>query len=516
MRRRDLLLFAGAALAGTPARADIEKVLRVRINSDIRSTNPAGNRDQNTDVVLLHCVEGLVAFRENTEVGPLLAERIETSEDGTVYTFHLRPGITFHNGAKLTAAEVLWSWHHYLDPATQWRGRPDFDGNGATKILSITAPDPQTIVFTLDQPSALFLVNMARTDYGGSAILHPDSVDPDGKWISPIGTGPFKLGRWQPGQSIELVRFDGYQSLPGAPDGYTGGKHAQVSRVLISVIPDTNAASAALRSGAEDIIWPVGAAIYPDLKSAPGVTSDVSPIMDLYAVLLQTRDPLLKDVRIRQALAMTLDIAGIADGATNGLAKGNPSIIAASSPFHTDVQRHGVATDLQAATRLLKQAGYNGETITLLTNTQYPAMNDCAVLVQAMATQVGLNLKLEVLDWATQLSRYTAGQYQAMCFGYSARLDPSQMFDTLMGPKATQPRKVWDDPEAQALLLQSMREGDHAKRQALFDELHRRATAAMPLIPLYNSVDVSAMRAGVHGYKGWPAGNPRFWNVTPA
>jgi peptide/nickel transport system substrate-binding protein len=519
MRRRHLMGLAAASGLGATLQARAAEalpVLRVRLNADIRSTNPTGNRDQNTDVVLLHCIEGLVAFRENAEVGPLLAEQVEISADGKIYTFHLRQAVSFQNGAKLTAAEVVWSWHRYLDPATQWRGLPDFDGHGSTRILSVAATDPQTVVFTLDQPSALFLVNMARPDYGGSAILHPDSVGADGTWIAPIGTGPFRLGQWRPGQSIELVRFDGYQSLPGPRDGYTGGKQVQVSHVLISIVPDDTAASAALRSGAMDVIWPVGTAIYPDLKTAAGVTTEVTPIMDLYAILLQTRDPLLQDVRIRRALAMALDVPAIVDGATQGLASANVSIVASTSPFYSDVQKQGLKTDPEQAAQLLHAAGYRGDEIVLLSNSQYPIMNDAAVLVQAMAAQIGLNLRIETLDWATQLDRYTNGHYQAMSFGYSARLDPSQMFDTLMGPKATQPRKVWDDPAAQALLVQSMRVADHAKRQALFDELHRRAIDAMPLIPLFNNSEISATRASVRGYKGWPAGNPRFWGVSPA
>ena len=113
------------------------QTLRIQINSDIRSTDPGGNRDDNTDNVLLHVVEGLVALREDTSVGPMLASRIDTSADGLTYTFTLRDGVKFHNGASLAADEVVWSWQRYLKPTSGWRCLSEFDGKGMTKVLSI-------------------------------------------------------------------------------------------------------------------------------------------------------------------------------------------------------------------------------------------------------------------------------------------------------------------------------------------------------------------------------------------
>ena len=128
--------FAGAAHAAT------DTVLRVQLNADIRSTDPGVNRDGNTDAVVMHMVEGLVALREDTSIGPLLADKVTPSKDGKTYTFRLRDGVHFHNGATLTSAEVVWTWKRYLTPATQWRCLPDFDGHGIAKILSVEAIDP--------------------------------------------------------------------------------------------------------------------------------------------------------------------------------------------------------------------------------------------------------------------------------------------------------------------------------------------------------------------------------------
>lgn len=104
------------ALAAAGAHATEPSRIQVGINGDIRSTDPGVNRDENTDAVVMHVVEGLVAYREDATVGPMLAESISVSDDGRSYRFKLRDGVRFHNGAPLTAAEVLWTWHRYLIP----------------------------------------------------------------------------------------------------------------------------------------------------------------------------------------------------------------------------------------------------------------------------------------------------------------------------------------------------------------------------------------------------------------
>src|ERR1700756_5995492 len=102
MHLKAILLGAVACAAVLPnAQA---QVLRSRLNADIRSTDPGTNRDENTDAVLLHVVEGLVAYREDLSIGPLLAESYEVAADGLTYSFHLRAGVKFHNGANMTSA----------------------------------------------------------------------------------------------------------------------------------------------------------------------------------------------------------------------------------------------------------------------------------------------------------------------------------------------------------------------------------------------------------------------------
>lgn len=508
-----LALAVAAPILVAPALAQPQGTVRVRLNADIRSIDPGVNRDANTDGVVLHMVEGLVAFTDASDVAPLLADSVAVDEAGTQYTFTLRQGVRFHNGATLTSAEVLWSWKRYLDPATQWRCLPDFDGRGIAKITDIAAPNASTVVFTLEKPTALFLATMARADCGMSAILHPDSLGADGKLATPIGTGPFRLGEWRRGQFIELNRFEEYTARSEPRTGYTGNKTPEVARARFVIIPDSAAAKAALLSGAIDVLTDVSNSDVAELRRRADIRVDSVPAMGLNGFLIQTRDPIMQDVRMRRALALSLDLPEIVRAVSEGLSQPNPSAIPLPSAFHSAVQKEGYQRNLAEARRLLREAGYNGQRLKMITNRRYTSVFDASVLAQAMAAEAGINIDLEVLDWATQLDRYVKGDYQLMSFTYSARLDPSLSFEMLTGPKDRQPRKVYDEAAVHPLLAQSMTTTDRAARQELFDRMHRMMIAHVPLIVLLNGTEVSAVRANVDGYANWAAGQPRLWGV---
>jgi peptide/nickel transport system substrate-binding protein len=503
-----LALFAAAAL---PASA--QEALRVRLNADIRSTDPGVNRDGNTDMVMTHLVEGLVAYREDTSIGPMLAEKVDVAADGLAYTFTLRDGVTFHNGEKLTSADVKFAWDRYLKKETNWRCLPEFDGRGVSKITAIETPDPRTIVFRIEKPATLFLASMARVDCGQSGIWHKASLDTEGKWKSPVGTGPYTLAEWRKGQFVDLAKFAGYAPRTGAPDGLTGGKKSGPERVRLTIIPDSSAAKAALVAGSIDMSPDVDENDARELKAKPGMKITSTPTLGAVGMLIQTKDGPFKEVRMRRALALSLDIPELIKAVAGDIPY-NPSPIPSASGFHGPAQKLGYRRDLAAAKKLLSDAGYKGETIKLLTNKRYNSMYETAVLVQAMAADAGLKIDFEVIDWATQLDRYTKGEYAAMTFAFSARYDATLSFDMFSGAKDKQPRKVWDNPEMQKLIDASGRTADAAKRQPMFDALHKQMIEDVPAIWLYNNAAIVATGPRVASFKGWITEQPRFWTVT--
>lgn len=507
--------IAAALMAALACTAQAQsQTINVALNADIRSLNPGVNRDDNTDTVVLHLVEGLVALREDGGVGPLLAEKVAMSADGLTYTFTLRKGVKFHNGAPLTAADVLWSWQRYMDPKTDWRCLSEFDGRSGLKVESVKAPNPGTVVMTLNRPNALFLDSLARTDCAMAGVLHKDSVNADGSFKAPIGTGPFKLGEWKRGEFVTVTRFDGYQSPPGAAkDGYTGAKRPLVDAVKFMVVPDPATTKAAMISGAVDVAELLDTDLL-EMAKQPKVEVKTTATGSKHVILFQTRDPLLANVKLRQAIAAALDIKQIVGVAASGLTRPNASVIHTTSPYHNDVQRQGYVYDAARAKKLLQEAGYKGERFKLITNKRAgrPSFN-IALIAQQMLQAVGMNVDIEVLEWATQLDRYNKGNYQMMVFSYSARLDPALSYEQFAGPKDKQPRKVWDNPEALALIDRASTVSAPAERGKLFDELHKRFIADVPMVMLYNNVDVNGNNRRLQGVTPWVASKPRLWEV---
>jgi peptide/nickel transport system substrate-binding protein len=517
MKYRNLLTMTAmtialAATTGTALAQD--KLMRVRLNADIRSTDPGVNRDANTDAVMLHIVEGLVGYRDDASVAPLLAKSVDISEDGKNYTFKLRDGLKFSNGEALTSADVLSSWQRYTDPKTAWRCLKDVTGSGVANVTNVAAPDASTVVFTLEKPTALFLTTLARTDCGGTGIFHKSSLDAEGKWVKPIGTGPFTLQEWRSGQYVQLAANPNYVSPGGERTGYVGDKTPKVDAVRFMIIPDDAAAKTAISSGDIDVLADVNNADIDEMTENGDIKVDKVATMGLTGLLFQTRDPLLKDVRIRQALLLSLDIPQITEALTNGQSAATVSVVPVPSPFYGKAQSEMPARNIEDAKKLLAEAGYNGQPIKWLATKHYPSLFDAAVLVQAMAQEAGINIEVETLDWATLLDRYTSGNYSAMSFTYSARLDPSLSFDMVSGNKDKSASKVWDNPEGMKLIAESASITDEAKRQAIFDKLEAMIRADLPIIPLYSGTRIGAVRSNVEGYKTWPVGNARMWGVS--
>jgi peptide/nickel transport system substrate-binding protein len=189
-------------------------------------------------------------------------------------------------------------------------------------------------------------------------------------------------------------------------------------------------------------------------------------------------------------------------------------VIPAASPYYTDVERQGYTPNIEEAKKLLAEAGYTSQPIKMLVNRKYQSVYDTAILAQALAQQAGINIELEVLDWGAQLDRYTSGDYQTMSFSYSARMDPALSYEMMSGPKDTQPRKVWENPEALKLIQDAMVTSDPKQRQAIFDKLHQMQIEDVPLIVTYNGAEIAAISDRIEGYQPWSASKPRLWNVA--
>ncbi|MGQ8632046.1 ABC transporter substrate-binding protein [Agrobacterium sp. DKPNP3] len=501
--------LASAALA-LPGLA-FANTLNVQITADIRSSQPGINRDAGTDSVMLNVVEGLVAAGEKGEIRPMLAKEWTVSDDGKVYTFTLRDGVKFHNGEPLNAADVQWSLEKLIrDP--EFNCKAFFDGSRDAKLETIEAKDDKTVVLTLDRPDAMFLNYMAQAQCGSTGIVHRSSFGDDGKWKTPIATGPFVFGEWKRGQGLTLKKFADYAPNGDMPDGYGGRKDVLVDEVKYVVVPDTATAVAGLRSGALDVLPYLPPAEAAKLKDEKDFTIVAAPHGGLITMLFQTADPLMSKVEMRQAVIAALDTPQIVNSVTYGLGVTNNSLVASGSLYHTAAQDKGYTYDPTAVQALLTNAGYKGEKIAILTNRRSAINYDTAIIAQAMLQSAGINAEIEVLEWASQLDRFNSGKFQIMAFNYSNRTDPALAYQTVVGSKAKKANAIWDDAEVSELVSRALQEADAAKRQPIFDDLHSRFLQQVPFVMLANGLDVGVSGPKVKGYRTWQ-GFARFWGV---
>jgi peptide/nickel transport system substrate-binding protein len=509
-------LLAGAAmLLALPAWAE-EPVqggtLTIRINSDLRATDGL-NRDANTDTILHHIFETLVGFRDDLSIGPALAEKWTVSDDGRTYTFTLREGATFHNGDPVKSSDVKWNWDRRVAAGEEWFCNPFFDGSQGLKVEAIETPDDRTVVFKINEPNALFLAQLANVQCNGW-IASPKNAGPDGAWKadSAIGSGSFKLKEWQKGQYVTLERYADYKPLSEKASGLAGDRTAYVDEVKFLIIPDTSAAETALFAGEIDVLPGLEASRVEEAKGS-GVQVKSTPGLSWTPILIQTTDPLMSDVRIRQAIAHAIDFKQLAEARTSGLSGFNPSGVAQASAYFDEDFLAWPEYDPAKAQALLAEAGYKGEPIKIQTNTRYQGMYENSVMVQAMLQAAGIKAELEVLDWAAQLDNYLAGKFQIQSFGYSARLDPAQLYGILIGDKEKAPTRQWQNDKAYALYLKSTQTSDFEERKAIFKQIHALMAKDVPILGLYYEPVTDAVVTGVEGYNVWPADKTRAWGV---
>lgn len=498
------------ALTGGAVAAPAADTVVVALNEDIRGADPRRERDGLTDPVHMHIIEGLVGIRDDLEVGPMLAEKWEVRDDGRTYVFTLRDGVPFHNGEKVTAEAVKWSWEYLTAADSLWRCKPVMTGQGPAKVEAVEAPDARTVVFRLDKPNAGFLYTMARPDCGSTPVFHPKSLNADGSWNKVIGTGPFTLADRRIGEFAEIRRFADYAARTDPPTGLVGSKRPLVDKVRFMVVSDDSTRQLALQSGDIDIAT-LQAQAAKELAANPKLDIVTAETTVWYALLLNQNDPLLKDKRLRQAIAAAIDRDAVAEAVTYGQSKGSNSPMPRLSRYYSAMQAGNTAAEPQRAKSLLKAAGYTGQPITITANKRFSLMYDDAVIIQSMLQAVGINATIEVVEWGLQLDRYVKGNYQSQSFGYSGRYEPLGAWDRIIGPESN---KIWKDPEAITLLKSAADTDDKAKIQQISDRLYRKFIDEVPAVGLYLVTVNFGVTKRIQGLKPSPIEYARLWNVT--
>ncbi|MEJ6396500.1 ABC transporter substrate-binding protein [Yoonia sp. 208BN28-4] len=368
-----LALFAGMAAAEGHS-------ITVAIQLEPPNLDPTGGAAQAIDSVLYSNVfEGLTRFMSDGSVVAGLAESWEISQDGTVYTFTLRDGVTFHDGSDMDAEDVKFS----LD-----RARAE-DSTNAQKglfagITDVEVVDPLTVAVTLEQPNGSFLFNMA---WGDAVIVAPETADSNA--TNPIGTGAFMFSDWVQGDRLEMVRNDNYW-----------GEAPALESATFRFISDPTAAFAAVM--AEDVDVFAG---FPAPENLPQFEAD--PRFQVLVgntegeTILSTNNkmPPFDNVLVRQAVAYAIDRDAIIDGAMFGYGTPIGTHFAPHNPDYVDLLANS-PYDPERARELLAEAGFaDGFTTTLkLPPPSYARRG--GEIIAAQLREVGIEAEISNIEWA--------------------------------------------------------------------------------------------------------------------
>ena len=400
-----LMTLAGAlalATAITPALA-ARTDINVGMVLEPPNLDPTGGAAAAIDeVVYANIFEGLTRFGPDGSVNPALAESWDISEDGLTYTFHLHPGVIFHDGTTMDAEDVKFS----LD-----RARAE-DSTNAQKALfadiaDVEVVDPLTVKVTLSQPNGSFVFNMA---WGDAVIVAPESADTNA--TNPIGTGPFVFDDWVQGDHVTMVKSPDYWGTP-----------VKLDKVTFKFIGDPTAGFAAMMAGDVDAFpnFPAPETL-PQLAADPRFKVIVGSTEGETVMAMNNKREPYSDIRVREAVAHAINRQDIIDGAMFGYGTPIGTFFAPHNPAYIDLT--GLSDfDPEKSRALLAEAGYPDGFETTLQLPPTPYARRGGEVIAAQLAEVGITAKIENVEWAQWLSGPFAGDYDLTIVSHTEPFD---------------------------------------------------------------------------------------------
>lgn len=422
--------------------------------------------------------EGITRIGPDGAVQPGLAESWEISDDGKVYTFKLRTGVKFHDGADFSADDVKFSIDRAMaeDSVNPQKGL-------YSAIEKVEVVDPATVVVTLKHPQGAFLWNMG---WGEAAIVSPASAD--GNKEKPIGTGPFKFENWAKGSSITLVKNPDYW-----------GEEVALDKAEFRIIPDAAAAVPALLSGDVHAFsnMPAGDAL-PQIESDPRFKVVIGSTEGETVLATNNKKEPFDKLEVRQAIAHALNRDEIVAGTPPGLGVPIGSHFAPHHPAYVDLTGT-YPYDPEKATELLAQAGFpDGFSATLKLPPPGYA-RDGGQIIASQLRQVGINLEIIPLEWADWLSQvFTDKNYDLSIVSHVEPMDigiyarPDYYFQ-------------YQNPEFNAVMEELEVTTDEAKRNELYGKAQRILAEDAVNGFLFQLPKVGVWDAKIEGmWENWP------------
>ncbi len=446
-----------------------------------------------TDALSLHVIEllfnGLVRVDEHFRIVPDLAERWERPNDLTV-EFHLRRGVRFHNGRELSADDVRYTFESLRTVGSA-------HASVLQEVQDIQVLDRYRVAFRLRRPFAPILYHLAV------GIVPAEMGNENGFGQAPVGTGPFRFKRWEHNERVELEAFAGY--FDGPP---------RIERLRLRIIPDATIRFLELKKGTIDLVL---GALPPEVLSLveglPGVR--VARVLSSNYTYLgfNLRDPILRDVRVRQAIAHAIDRDGLLTHLLRGQAIPATGLL---FPQHWAYEPR-VKTfpfDPDKARRLLDEAGFpeiGGVRFPLTFKATTSELSRAiAEAIQYQLSQVGIQVEIRTYEWGTYYADITSGNFQLYVLTWVGITDPDYyhyIFHSASLPPRGANRGHYHDTEVDRLLIVGRQASDIPPRMKVYSRVQQILAEDIPYVSLWHEVRWAAYKDRIAGFSLMPGGD---------
>ena len=395
---------ASATSENTEGSGEYKDTLNVAYNAQPATFDPHVTGATATREIDRNVFEGLFEEDADGNPQPQLCESYESSEDNKEWTFKLRKGVLFHNGEEMKAKDVVASLNRWLDKNAIARK--------SIPTGYFEEVDDYTVKISLDQPC--LMLPYVLSNYAQFPAILPESVlssagEENLSVDQLIGTGPFKFKEWVVDSHITLEKFEDYTPFTEEKSGAWGDRSAYVDTVNIYFVTDTTTRLNGLESGESDIATSLAFTDYAKVSSLSDIEVQKEDWNSITITMNKSEDSIMHDPKWRQIISYCMNADEILEGGYSTMTDYVPyytdsCYFSKDSQWYADVSSVQYQ-DLDKAKELLKEVGYDGTAIRMMTTQAYPELYNITMILQQQLEAIGVKVDLQVYDWGTMLTK---------------------------------------------------------------------------------------------------------------
>jgi peptide/nickel transport system substrate-binding protein len=481
-------------IALTCGLASAQTTLRIGLAEDPDVLDPSLARTYVGRIVFASFCDKLFDIDENLKVVPQLALSYQTSADGKTVTIKLRPGVKFHDGEPFDAEAAKFSLDRHRGMVGSFR-KPEL-----AAVDHIDVVDPLTINIVLKSPFSPLIAQL--TDRAGM-MVSPKAAKAEGDkfGLHPVCAGPYKFVERVPQDRIVFEKFQDYWNKD----------NVHIDRIVFLPIVDSTVRLANLKSGGLDLIERVLATDIKTVRADKNLQLATALELGYQGLDINVglgdaaKNSLGQSAKVRQALSLAIDRNALNQVVFNGEFVPGNQWVSPENPYYQKAFPVP-ARDVARAKALLKEAGVTAPFDVDFMVPKGAETQAVAEVMQAMAAEIGINMKIRVTEFATSLKQAEQGNYQAYLLAWSGRTDPDGNTYVFFKCHAPQDSMGYCNPEVDKLLDASRVPSDFAARKAIYEKLTKIILEDVPKIYLYHRRILIAHTNRLEGYKQMPDG----------